>query len=157
MAANNPTSMVPRLSLPGSLIPFSGNRRRALFFAGLVSRALRAGVPEDFLGDSIFNTDHEKWSKSRQLLRPMFARERVGDLIVFENHLQKLLPMCGPGDGRAVDISALFYRYTLDAATDFILGRAMGNLDEENNEFAAVFGEVQRVQSIITRAGSVLH
>ncbi|KAL9113550.1 MAG: hypothetical protein Q9227_002288 [Pyrenula ochraceoflavens] len=108
---------------------------------------------KDFLGDSIFNTDHEKWSKSRQLLRPMFARERVGDLIVFENHLQKLLPMCGPGDGRVIDISALFYRYTLDAATDFILGRAMGSLDEENNEFATVFAEVQRVQSIITRAG----
>ena len=110
---------------------------------------------KDFLGDSIFNTDHEKWSASRQLLRPMFARERVGDLEVFEKHLRKMLAMCGPGDGRAIDISALLFRYTLDSATDFILGKSMGSLDEEDNEFAAVFGEVQRVQSLITRAGFV--
>lgn len=106
-----------------------------------------------FLGESIFNTDHEKWSVSRQLLRPMFARERVGDLETFETHLKKLIPMLGPGDGRPLELSTLFFRYTLDAATDFILGKGMDSLENEDNEFAMVFGELQHTQSMLTRAG----
>lgn len=108
---------------------------------------------EAFLGDSIFNTDHEKWSTSRQLLRPMFARERVGDLETFETHLKKLIPMLGRGDGQPLELSTLFFRYTLDAATDFILGKGMDSLENEDNEFAIVFGEIQHTQSILTRAG----
>lgn len=108
-----------------------------------------------FLGDSIFVTDGEQWSRNRQLIRPMFIRERVADLELFERHVVKLLHLLG-GGGRVVDVESLFFRYTLDAATDFLLGKSVDSLDDPQAEFAEAFAEVQRVQNIIARAGYVL-
>jgi cytochrome P450 len=105
-----------------------------------------------FLGDSIFVTDGEQWSRNRQLIRPMFIRERVADLELFERHVVKLLHLLG-GGGRVVDVESLFFRYTLDAATDFLLGKSVDSLDDPQAEFAEAFAEVQRVQNIIARAG----
>ena len=90
-----------------------------------------------FLGDSIFTTDGSLWHDSRQLIRPQFIKDRVSDLHVFESHMQTLFRAIAnggalngedqpvdieAGNGRRVDISDLFFRYTLDAATDFLLG-----------------------------------
>lgn len=58
--------------------------------------------------------------------------------------------------GGEIDVSDLFFRYTLDAATHFLLGRSVGSLENGDQEFALAFGEAQRVQNIITRAGYVL-
>ncbi len=55
--------------------------------------------------------------------------------------------------GGEIDVSDLFFRYTLDAATHFLLGRSVGSLEQAEQEFAEAFAEVQRVQNIITRAG----
>ena len=107
---------------------------------------------KDFLGDSIFTTDGEQWHASRQLIRPMFIRERVGDLEIFERHVQKLIRLLGHGDGTEVDLSNLFFRYTLDAVTDFLLGKSVDSLDSQGG-FADAFNEVQHIQSIIARAG----
>ena len=131
---------------------------------------------KDFLGDSIFTTDGVEWHKSRQLIRPQFIRDRVSDLETFEEHVQKLMGLMG-GRGEEIDVSALFFRYcpldgptnptnsnsgreadtcrryTLDAATDFLLGRSVNSLDNPQVEFAEAFAEVQRVQNIIARAG----
>jgi cytochrome P450 len=106
----------------------------------------------EFLGDSIFVTDGEQWHRNRQLIRPMFIRERVADLELFERHVVKLLGLLG-GGGRPVDVESLFFRYTLDAATDFLLGKSVNSLDDPQAEFAEAFAEVQRVQNIIARAG----
>lgn len=54
---------------------------------------------------------------------------------------------------RPIDISDLLFRYTLDAATHFLLGRSVGSLELPEQDFAAAFAEVQRVQSLISRAG----
>lgn len=90
-----------------------------------------------FLGDSIFATDGPTWHASRQLLRPQFARERISDLDCFESHLQTLFKAIAnggaldgadqvvdreAGNGRPLDISDLFFRYSLDVTTDFLLG-----------------------------------
>ena len=83
---------------------------------------------QDFLGDSIFTTDLEQWHDSRQLLRPLFIRNRVSDLQIFEKHFEKLLGKMGR-NGEPVDMAALFFRYTLDAATDFLLGKSVDSLD----------------------------
>jgi hypothetical protein len=97
----------------------------------------------ELLGDSIFTTDGAQWHDSRQLLRPQFTRERLSDLHCFETHVQALFkamanggPLHGEGhevdlsraDGRRLDISELFYRYTLDVATDFLLGSDVKSL-----------------------------
>ena len=48
------------------------------------------------------------------------------------------------GQGREVDIAALFYRLTLDSATDYLLGKSVDSLDDPRTEFASTFAEVQR-------------
>ncbi|KAK3394178.1 cytochrome P450 [Podospora didyma] len=121
-----------------------------------------------FLGDSIFATDGEMWHNSRQLIRPQFVKDRVSDLDVFETHMQVLFRAIAnggalngehqyvdmaAGNGRPVDISDLFFRFTLDSATDFLLGKNVGSLSTPVQEFAEAFAEVQRVQNLISRAG----
>lgn len=93
---------------------------------------------QDFLGDSIFTTDGATWHASRQLIRPQFTRDRVSDLHCFESHIKTLLRAIdnggplngedqkvdpGAGSGRILDISDLFFRYTLDVTTEFLLGK----------------------------------
>jgi cytochrome P450 len=119
---------------------------------------------KDFLGDSIFTTDLDMWHDSRQLIRPQFIKDRVSDLGIFEAHIQILinqiktkgLKLDGT-QGKELEVSDLFFRYTLDAATHFLLGRSVDSLEIQEQEFAEAFSEAQRIQNIITRAGYELH
>ncbi|KAH8675562.1 putative cytochrome 52A4 [Xylariales sp. PMI_506] len=123
---------------------------------------------KEFLGDSIFTTDGDKWHASRQLIRPQFVKERISDLDCFELHLDTLFktmanggPLTHPdqeveldaGNGKVIEISDLLFRYTLDVATDFLLGKDVQSLTNPREEFADAFNEVQRVQNIRARAG----
>jgi cytochrome P450 len=109
---------------------------------------------KDFLGLSIFTTDGELWHNSRTLLRPQFIKDRVSDLHTFEGHLQVLLPMlAGSHHGATVRVDDLFHRFTLDAATDFLLGKSVDSLQNGEAEFAQAFATVQNIQSLIARAG----
>lgn len=102
----------------------------------------------------IFTTDGEKWHASRQLIRPQFIKDRVSDLAVFEKHLEILIPLLGGSHtGQAVDAMDLFFRFTLDASTAFLLGHSVNSLENHQDRFAHAFAEVQSVQSIIARAG----
>lgn len=97
---------------------------------------------QDFLGDSIFTTDGERWHNSRQLIRPQFTRDRVSDLECFEKHMQTLFRAIANGgpldgadqvvsssaNGKVLDIADLFFRYTLDVATEFLLGSDVQSL-----------------------------
>ncbi len=93
---------------------------------------------KEFLGDSIFTTDGQLWHDSRQLIRPQFIRDRLSDLDCFEHHMTTLFKAIAnggaldgehqvvdleKGNGRPLDISDLLFRYTLDVATDFLLGK----------------------------------
>ncbi|KAI9886373.1 MAG: hypothetical protein M1823_001827 [Watsoniomyces obsoletus] len=110
----------------------------------------------DFLGDSIFTTDGDAWHKSRQLIRAQFVKDRVSDLQTFEHHSKILLSMmAGEKDGASVDVKELFFRYSLDAATDFLLGSSVNSLENSTTGFAHSFAEVQRIQAIYSRAGEV--
>jgi cytochrome P450 len=106
----------------------------------------------DFLGDSIFTTDGQKWHDSRQLIRPQFIKDRLSDIDIFEKHVQVLLPLLG-GNGETVDVADLFFRYTLDAATDFLLGRSVESLVQPDTRFVESFNAAQHIQSIIARLG----
>jgi len=121
-----------------------------------------------FLGDSIFTTDGDMWHGSRQLIRPQFIKDRVSDLKCFEDHMDLLFRAIAnggalegedqfvdieAGNGKPVDISDLFFRFTLDAATEFLLGKDVKSLSTPREPFADAFQEVQRVQSLIARAG----
>ncbi|KAK4692044.1 hypothetical protein P7C71_g5080, partial [Lecanoromycetidae sp. Uapishka_2] len=97
----------------------------------------KAMIP--FLGEGILETDGEKWHQSRELLRPSFTRNQIGDLELFERHVQNLIQAI-PKNGEMVDLQPLFFKFTLDAATEFLFGESVLTLKpEEANPGAAEF------------------
>lgn len=50
-------------------------------------------------------------------------------------------------------ITDVLQRYTLDAITEFLLGKSINSLDNPSTEFTRAFAEVQRVQSLVPRVG----
>lgn len=87
---------------------------------------------------------------SRQLIRPQFIKDRVSDLKTFESHVQILLPMLdGSHSGATVRLDDLFYRFTLDAATDFLLGSSVNSLKDGQAEFADAFTEVSHTSIMV--------
>ena len=112
----------------------------------------------EFLGDGIFNSDHELWAASRQLLRPQFARERVRELPgVFERHLGGLIARVKEKRGGEVDVAELFYMYALDVATEYLFGRSVQSLSLATSKkqlgFIKAFNEVQRQQAFLGKVG----
>lgn len=43
--------------------------------------------------------------------------------------------------------------YSLDTATDYLLGASVESLENGDNQFATYFNEVQRVQSNLSKVG----
>lgn len=82
-----------------------------------------------FLGDSIFTTDGQQWHNSRTLIRPMFVKDKVRDMDIFQTWTDNLIAKL-PSSGQTVDMCDLFYRMTLDVTTDFLLGHGVGSLDK---------------------------
>ena len=108
----------------------------------------------DFLGDSIFATDGKLWHDSRQLLRPQFVKDRLADIKIFERHCKELVPLLGgDSEGQIVDAMDLFYRFTLDASTDFLLGRSFNSLHHGETDFGKAFKDIQHYESMIARVG----
>ncbi|CCX31620.1 Similar to Cytochrome P450 52A1; acc. no. P10615 [Pyronema omphalodes CBS 100304] len=107
----------------------------------------------EFLGDSIFSTDGELWKGSRALIRPQFIKDRVSDLHIFENHVQHMISLI-PRNGETVDIAELFFRFTLDSATDFLLGESVNSLGTTGEmKFVKAFAQIQQYQNDVTRLG----
>lgn len=119
-----------------------GDKRRAIF--------------GPLLGKGIFTEDGRDWEHSRAMLRPQFARDQVSDLNLEEKHLQDLmraLPVERPdddddedddGDGgwtAPTDLQVLFFRLTLDSATEFLFGESV---NAQLNELAEERGLASR-------------
>ncbi|RHZ55588.1 hypothetical protein CDV55_104290 [Aspergillus turcosus] len=103
------------------------------------------------LGEGIFDTDGDHWAASRALIRPSFTRDQVADLTSLENLIQGLFSLL-PWDGTTVvDLQELFFRYTIDSATEFLFGQSVGTLKKTQSElgFAQAFYYAQK--AIITR------
>ncbi|MCJ1469272.1 hypothetical protein MMC07_007905 [Pseudocyphellaria aurata] len=88
------------------------------------------------LGEGIFMTDGASWQHSRDMLRPNFVRSQIGDLPMFETHVKRLTEAI-PRDGSTVDLQGLFYRLSLDIATDFLFGESSNSLapDASNDNY----------------------
>ncbi len=64
------------------------------------------------------------------MLRPQFARDQVVDLEVEEHHIQDLMQHLHTdpsGWTDKVDLSPIFFRLTLDSATQFLFGESVGS------------------------------
>lgn len=104
---------------------------------------------EPFLGDSIFTTDGQLWQQSRTLIRPMFLKQKIRDMDIIERWSDVMISKIPPS-GHTVDISDLFYRMTLDATTDYLLGHSVESLENPKGEFSKAFTYVQRKQMTLT-------
>jgi len=82
------------------------------------------------LGNGIFTQDGKPWEHSRAMIRPSFVREQVSDLELEEHHVQDMMrALIVKQDGwtAPVDLQVLFFRLTLDSATEFLFGESVGS------------------------------
>lgn len=95
---------------------------------------IRYDAFKPLLGDGIFTLSQQGWYHSRQLLRPQFSQEEVARLTDLENHVQTLLKLFERkskiGDG-FFDVQELFFKFTLDSATEFLFGESIYSLYED--------------------------
>ena len=121
---------------------------------GLGNRRKETFVP--LLGHGIFTTDGAAWHNSRELLRPNFVRSQVGDLATFEIHVAQLIKAI-PRDGSTINLQDLFFRLTMDSATEFLFGESTNCLAPEPShdsfEFAEAFTRAQHVVADSFRTG----
>jgi cytochrome P450 len=85
-------------------------------------------------------------SLSQALVRPNFTKSQVADLDTFERHISNLFKLI-PHDGSTVDLQPLFFRLTLDSATEFLFGQSVQSLvensDSDTQSFGAAFDYAQ--------------
>ena len=109
------------------------------------------------LGHGIFTNDGAEWQHSRDMLRPNFTRSLVGDLAIFEAHIQQLIKAI-PRDGSTVNLQELFFQMTMDSATEFLFGEptnclAPGETPERSVRFAEAFHRAQVATAQMNRFG----
>ncbi|USP73415.1 translation initiation factor if-2 [Curvularia clavata] len=122
------------------------------------------------LGHGIFSTDGEQWANARSLLRPQFARDQVSDLELEEQHVQhmiQVIPKNSDGWTDVVDVEPLFFRLTIDSATEFLFGESVDSqlsvlpnyksnrapVAVNEQEFAFAFDKAQGVIATAARFG----
>jgi len=100
------------------------------------------------LGQGIFTMDGQFWAHSRAMIRPNFTRDQVADLNAFERHIQDLWQLI-PRDGSTIDLQELFFRFTIDSATEFLFGQSTNTLKMKKEggpdgaQFAQAFNMAQ--------------
>lgn len=60
--------------------------------------------------------------------RPFFNRDRISDFEIFGRHTDDVLSILRAKQGAAVDFQDLIGRFTLDSATEFLLGHCVHSL-----------------------------
>ncbi|KAL3441406.1 putative cytochrome P450 alkane hydroxylase [Aspergillus insuetus] len=83
------------------------------------------------LGDGIFTLDGGGWSHARRLLRPQFKKEQIADIELLESHVSNFLKLI-PVDGSVFDIQRLFFLLTMELATLFLFGEAVGCMSTDD-------------------------
>lgn len=108
-----------------------------------------------FLGDGIFNADGQSWSHARALMRPQFLKERVSTMENFEDKIQSVFKLIKPG--QVTDVMDVWFRFTLDAATEHLFGHCADSLNAtaEGEGFANLFARVQELQVRRDRRGEL--
>jgi cytochrome P450 len=122
------------------------------------------------LGHGIFSSDGEQWAHARSLLRPQFARDQVSDLDLEEEHMQNLmrvLPTKSDGWTDITDLTPLFFRLTIDSATEFLFGESVDSqlaslpdyksskppMAVNEQDFAVSFDQAQSTIATASRLG----
>ncbi|KAL3419543.1 n-alkane-inducible cytochrome p450 [Phlyctema vagabunda] len=98
-------------------------------FADFDIGAMRTRAFGPLLGNGIFTNDGQLWQHSRSLIRPSFSKDQIADLECLDQHVNAMLALI-PKDGTTtIDLQDLFFRLSLDMATDTLFGSSIGSLD----------------------------
>ncbi|KAI1995042.1 hypothetical protein LOZ53_001614 [Ophidiomyces ophidiicola] len=103
----------------------------------------RAAAFLPMLGEGIFTHIYgggpkgEPWRHSRATLRPQFARQQIQDLEKLEQFVQRLIAEIPSNE--TCDLQELFFRFTLDTATDFLFGESVNSLSRNSGPAEAQF------------------
>ncbi|CAH2351030.1 cytochrome P450 52A13 [[Candida] railenensis] len=84
------------------------------------------------LGDGIFTLDGEGWKHSRAMLRPQFSREQIAHVQALEPHLQYFASHVRNAKGSTINLQDLFFKLTLDTASEFLFGESVATLQDES-------------------------
>ncbi|KAK2595477.1 hypothetical protein QQS21_006817 [Conoideocrella luteorostrata] len=121
------------------------------------------------LGNGIFAANGKQWEHSRALLRPQFVRSQVSDLDLEEAHVKNMMSVLDRHLGHdgwtcTIDVQVLFFRLTLDSATEFLFGESVNSqIDLQTNitssgkdddSFAYAFDRSQYILSVAARLGN---
>lgn len=91
-------------------------------------------------GDGIFNQEGAVWKHSRELLRPPLQHKHYENLDVFKHGVDDLIGILSSQSG-VVDLQPLFFRLTLDVATEFLFGESVNSLTAPRSANEQTFGE----------------
>ncbi|KAG7664542.1 uncharacterized protein J8A68_001929 [[Candida] subhashii] len=95
------------------------------------SLGLRFKFFKPVLGLGIFTVDGEAWKHSRAMLRPQFTRDQISRIKSLEPHFINLKKHIDKNKGQFFDIQELFFRFTVDSATEFLFGESVSSLCDE--------------------------
>jgi cytochrome P450 len=86
-------------------------------------------------GGGVFNAHGQNWKHSRSLVRPQLTRDQVQDVSFFEPHVKALLRKLTFHDSQGwtgkVDLSPLFYNFSIDNITEFVYGQSVHTQDSD--------------------------
>ncbi|KAF7894223.1 hypothetical protein EAF00_007737 [Botryotinia globosa] len=99
--------------------------------------SIRVDAMKPVFGHGIFRTDGKLWHKSRALLQPTFAKESISNLEVAELHFQHLINRI-PREGSAIDLQDLFFKFTIDTATQFLFGHSVNSQSNSDHSSGGV-------------------
>ncbi|KIK91734.1 hypothetical protein PAXRUDRAFT_148862 [Paxillus rubicundulus Ve08.2h10] len=99
-------------------------------FNGYVKGNKFKAAADNVLGDGVFNSDGETWKLHRTMTRPFFSIDRISHFDIFDRHAETVVALMKQRFriGLAIDFQDLISRFTLDAATDFLLGHCLDTL-----------------------------
>ncbi|GJJ15855.1 hypothetical protein Clacol_010133 [Clathrus columnatus] len=88
-------------------------------------------ITSSMLGQGVFNSDGDLWQFHRKTIRPFFTKDRVSDLMLYERKADLALGKMQErlDAGIPVDFQDLAGRFTLDAASEFLLGTSVNALN----------------------------
>lgn len=97
------------------------------------------------------------------MLRPQFVRSQVSDISLEERHVQSLMTVLDSkldrttGWSSIVDLQPLFFRLTLDSATEFLFGESVNSQMRQDGDaaaFATSFDKSQYQMAVAGRYGN---
>ncbi|KZP18350.1 cytochrome P450 monooxygenase pc-3 [Athelia psychrophila] len=82
------------------------------------------------LGTGVFNSDGDMWKFHRSMTRPFFTRDRITEFDNFDRHAELMITAMKDRlrSGHAIDLQDALHRFTLDSASEFLLGTDVQSL-----------------------------